>query len=103
MQNPNPYSSVVELFNHHRVALKRAKKFPWRLTSFDVGQFRACPGSHGRLVAIDGVLAYIELPNDTLFLGHILNFVPDETEAEPKTRSMSLRASLALELAELLQ
>jgi hypothetical protein len=52
----------------------------WRLTDRVVGQINGLPQSNGILTATNGILCYIEQPQDhkiNLFLGHIEWFIPD--------------------------
>lgn len=76
----NRYTSFSHFARTHGIT--HPAKEEWRLTTCLKGELRGLPGTRGTLVATNGMLCYVELTNDMLFLGHIDNFIVDAGEGE---------------------
>lgn len=72
---PQHYRSIVEFANANRLPISTRQQ-GWRLVNPVHGEIHGIPGSHGVLIATDGILCYIERPHHDLFLGHIEWFEP---------------------------
>ena len=92
---PQRYRSITDFFQQHR--LTPPSKNQWRLTKRSAGEFLACPHSFGVLTATDGILAFTELSDDSVFLGHIGNFVEMELEDEELPKPVKKEKSVNIE------
>lgn len=72
--------SFIRFATRHNIIVNHHSD--WRCVTPKIGQVRGLHTLRGKLVATNGILAYLEQP-DTLSLIHLANFVPDPVEKAP--------------------
>lgn len=81
----NNRENFFAFLRSHTVQIPAMPWSDWRVVADQpFGQIQGLPTSHGRLVATNGVLCYLE-QGSGLFLGHLDSFVKDKRPAaQPK-------------------
>lgn len=93
--------TIHQVMHEHRLTLPdnghcHLNTIPWHgLAIQRVGEVHGLHNLRGKLVATNGILGVLIMPNDKFALIHIENFVPDKTESVGKVRRNSLQAMLA--------
>lgn len=96
-------ASFLSFMRDHSITIPAHELNAWRMLPLreqSMGEIQGLPTLRGRLVATDGVLAYL-LNGDKLMLVHLESFLPDKEEVTTKVGRGARQSRVAKQLDEL--